>query len=384
MSKLHIKRISTQKELKDFVRFNHSLYKKCSNAVPELIEDTLKNFDRKNNAAFEFCDAEFFVAYRDGEIVGKVAGIINNRANEKWGTKNVRFGWIDFVDDKEVSKALLDAVIAWGKERGMDTILGPLGFTDLDQEGMLFEGYERPGSMYTIYNYPYYNEHMQALGFEEDAVWVERNINIPKKDGEHSANQQKFFRVAQLVQDRYGFKVHKFKSKKELRESGYVKKVFEIINAAYKDLYGYSNMTERQMDMYADMYLPVLDHRLVSIVDNKEGEPIAIGICMPNLRDALKKANSKLFPFGWWHMLKALYWKRSNILDLLLIGVLPEYQDSGCISLVFADVIPTAQELGFDIAECCPQLVTNSKALSVWRSLDTVETKKRHTWKKSI
>lgn len=384
MSNLHIKRISTQKELKEFVRFNHSLYQDCSNAVPELIEDTLKNFDRKNNAAFEFCDAEFFVAYRDGKMVGKVVGIINNRANEKWGTKNVRFGWIDFVDDKEVSKALLDAVTAWGKERGMDTILGPLGFTDLDQEGMLFEGYEKPGSMYTIYNYPYYNEHMQALGFEEDAVWVERNINIPKKDGEHSANQQKFFRVAQLVKDRYGFTIHKFKSKKELRESGYVKKVFEIINAAYKDLYGYSNMTERQMDMYADMYLPVLDHRLVSIVDNKEGEPIAIGICMPNLRDALKKANSKLFPFGWWHMLKALYWKRSNILDLLLIGVLPEYQDSGCISLVFADVIPTAQKLGFDIAECCPQLVTNSKALSVWRSLDTVETKKRHTWKKSI
>lgn len=384
MSKLHIKRISTQKELKDFVLFNHSLYKDCSNAVPELIEDTLKNFDKKNNAAFEFCDAEFFVAYRDGKIVGKVAGIINNRANEKWGTRNVRFGWIDFIDDKEVSKALLDTVIAWGKERGMDTIQGPLGFTDLDQEGMLFEGYEKPGSMYTIYNYPYYNEHMLAMGFEEDAVWVERNINIPQKDGENSANQQKFFRVAQLVKDRYGFSIHKFKSKKELRESGYVKKVFEIINASYKDLYGYSNMTERQMNMYADMYLPVLDHRLVSIVDNKEGEPIAIGICMPNLRDALKKAKSKMLPFGWWHMAKALYWKRSNILDLLLIGALPEYQDTGCISLIFADLIPTAQELGFVVAECCPQLVTNSKALSVWRSLDTVETKKRHTWKKSI
>ena len=259
MSGISIKRVSTKSELKDFVRFNYDLYKDCPYAVPDFLEDTLKTFDSKSNAAFEFCDTEFFIAYRQGKIVGKVVAIINNHANEKWNTKTVRFGWIDFVDDMEVSKALIKAVEDWGKERGMNEIAGPFGFTDLDPEGMLFEGYDKLGSMYTIYNYPYYNDHMQAMGFEEDAVWVDRTIEIPSADGEHSANQQKFFRVAKLVQDRYGFSVRKFKTKKELSKSGYVLKLFEIINTAYKNLHGYSNMTPRQMNDYAEQYLPLLD-----------------------------------------------------------------------------------------------------------------------------
>ncbi len=384
MPEISIKRVSTKSELKDFVRFNYVLYKDCPYAVPDFMEDTLNTFDKKANAAFEFCEAEFFMAFRNGEMVGKVAAIINKRANETWGTKIVRFGWIDFIDDREVSKALIETVENWGKERGMTDIAGPFGFTDLDPEGMLCEGYDKLGSMYTIYNYPYYNDHMQDMGFEEDAMWVDRTINIPSTEGEHSANQQKFFRVAKLVQDRYGFSVRKFKTKRELKKSGYVLKVFEIINTAYKNLHGYSNMTPRQMNDYAEQYLPLLDPDLISIVENKEGQPIAVGICMPNLSKAAQKAKSKLFPFGWWHMLMGLYFKRSKIIDLLLIGALPEYQDTGCISLIFADMIPTAQKSGFEIAECCPQLETNSKALSIWRSLDTEVTKKRHTWKKSI
>lgn len=384
MSELQIKRITTKRELKDFVRFNYEMYKDCPYAVPDFLEDTLETFNKDYNAAFEFCDADWFLAYRDGKIVGRVAAIINNRANQKWDTRNVRFGWIDFIDDLEVCKALISTVEQWGKERGMDTIVGPLGFTDLDQEGMLFEGYDQMGSMYTMYNYPYYNEHLKALGFEEDAVWVDRRINIPSMDGEHSANQQKFFRVAKLVEDRYGFKVHKFNNKKELKESGYILKVFDIINKAYQNLYGTSDMTQRQVEQYAEMYLPYLDTRLISIIDNKEGEPVAMGICMPSLTKAIQKAKSKMLPFGWFHMAKALYLKHSTTLDLLLIGTLPEYQDTGCISLIFADMIVAAQKMGFKIAECCPQLETNSKALSVWRSLDTEVTKKRHTWKKSI
>lgn len=384
MSTLRIKSITTPKELKDFVRFNYLLYKDNPYAVPDFLEDTLDTFNPKKNAAFEFCDAEFFLAYRGDKIVGKVVAIINKRANNKWGTKIVRFGWIDFIDDAEVSQALLNAVENWGKERGMTEIVGPLGFTDLDPEGMLFEGYEKLGSMYTIYNYPYYNTHMESLGFKEDAVWVDRTIQIPHPDGEHAANQDKFFRVAKLVQDRYGFKVRKFKNKAELRKSGYIVKVFEIINTAYKELYGYSEMTERQMKQYAEMYLPYLNTDLISIIENKEGVPVAMGICMPNLSRAIQKAKSKLFPFGWWHMAKALFMKQGDTLDLLLIGALPEYQDTGCISLIFADIITAAQKMGLFVAECCPQLETNSKALSVWRSLDTEVTKKRHTWKKSI
>ena len=384
MSGISIKRVSTKSELKDFVRFNYELYKDCPYAVPDFLEDTLNTFDAKSNAAFEFCDAEFFIAYRQGKIVGKVVAIINNRANEKWNTKTVRFGWIDFVDDREVSGMLLKAVEDWGKERDMTEIAGPFGFTDLDPEGMLFEGYNKLGSMYTIYNYPYYNDHMQALGFEEDAVWVDRTISIPSAEGEHSANQQKFFRVAKLVQDRYGFSVCKCKSRKELRDSGYILNLFEIINTAYQNLHGYSNMTPRQMNDYVKQYQSLLDPELISIVNNKEGQPIAVGVCMPNLSKAAKKAKSRLWPFGWWHMLMGLYFKRSKTIDLLLIGALPEYQDTGCISLLFADMIPTAQKRGFRIAECCPQLETNNKALSIWRSLDTEVTKRRHTWKKSI
>lgn len=384
MSGISIKRVSTKSELKDFVRFNYELYKDCPYAVPDFLEDTLNTFDAKSNAAFEFCDAEFFISYRQGKIVGKVVAIINNRANEKWNTKTVRFGWIDFVDDREVSGMLLKAVEDWGKERGMTEIAGPFGFTDLDPEGMLFEGYNKLGSMYTIYNYPYYNDHMQALGFEEDAVWVDRTISIPSAEGEHSANQQKFFRVAKLVQDRYGFSVCKCKSRKELRDSGYILNLFEIINTAYQNLHGYSNMTPRQMNDYVKQYQSLLDPELISIVNNKEGQPIAVGVCMPNLSKAAKKAKSRLWPFGWWHMLMGLYFKRSKTIDLLLIGALPEYQDTGCISLLFADMIPTAQKRGFRIAECCPQLETNNKALSIWRSLDTEVTKRRHTWKKSI
>lgn len=384
MSGLTIRRITTKSELKDFVRFNYLLYKDCPHAVPDFMEDTLEGFSPKKNAAFEFCDAEFFLAYRGDKMVGRVAAIINNRANKKWDTKIVRFGWIDFVDDMEVSRRLIEEVEKWGKLRGMTEIVGPMGFTDLDPEGMLFEGYDKMGSMYTIYNHHYYNTHMQALGFQEDAVWVDRTISIPSTEGVHAANQQKFFRVAKLVQDRYGFHVRKFSSKKELRESGYVLRLFKIINTAYQNLYGYSDMTQRQMEQYANTYLRYLNVNLISIVENKEGDPVAVGVCMPNLSEAIRKAKAKLFPLGWWHMVKALYFKRSHTLDLLLIGTLPEYQDSGCISLLFADLIPTAQKMGFNVAECCPQLETNNKAISVWRSLDTEVTKRRHTWKKPI
>lgn len=384
MAELQIKQITTHKELKEFVRFHNILYKDCPQAVPVFEEDELRIFNPRKNAAFEFCEAEYFLAVRSGEIVGRVAAIINARANEKWNTKQVRFGWIDFVDDMEVSRALISAVEKWGKDRGMNEVVGPMGFSDMDQEGMLFEGYDRPGSMYTIYNYPYYNEHMKALGFEPEAVWVERVIDIPQADGIHAANQQKYFRVAKLVQERYGFKVRKFKSKRELKKSGYILKVFEIINTAYTNLFGYSSMTQKQMQQYAAQYLPFINPNLIAIIENQEGTPIAVGICMPNLTQALQHTKGKLFPVGWWHLLKALFFKHSNILDLLLIGTLPEYQDTGCISLIFADIIVTAQRMGFTVAECLPQLETNNKALSVWRSLDSEIIKRRQAWKRSM
>lgn len=382
MSDITIRKISSQSDKRRFVRFNYELYKDCPYAVPDFLEDTLDTFDPGRNPAFEFCEAEWFLAYRDGEIVGRVVAIINKRANERWATKIVRFGWIDFVDDREVSRALLGAVEAWGRERGMTKIVGPLGFTDLDPEGMMFEGFEHLGTMPTIYNYAYYNDHMEALGFVPEAVWVDRTIDVPK--GDHVANSEKFFRVARIVEKRYGFRLHKFASKGELRSSGYIRKMFEIINTSYRNLYGYSEMSGKQMDKYAESYLPMMNIDLISVVDNREGEPIAVGVCMPNLAKAVQRAKAKMWPLGWWHLLRALYFRHSEAMDLLLIGVLPEYQDTGCVSLIFADIIDSARRMGFERAECCPQLETNTKALSIWQSLDSKVTKRRRTWRKDI
>lgn len=382
MSSVVIKNVSGKKEMRAFIRFNYEMYRDCPYAVPDFLEDTQDTFDPKKNAALEFCDAEWFVAYRDGRMVGRIVAILNNRANQRWNTRIVRFGWIDFIDDMEVSSALIQAVEQWGKERDMDTIVGPLGFTDMDKEGMLFEGYDHLGTMPTIYNYPYYNEHMQRMGFQEDAIWVDRTIQVPSLEN----NQQwiKFQRVAELVRKRYGFRLHKFTTKQELRESGYIQKIFDIINTSYRDLYGYSEMTQRQIDQYAETYLNYLDLRLLSVVENEQGEPIAVGVCMPDMSRAVQKAKAKLFPWGWFHLAKALYWKHSDAVDLLLIGALPKYHDTGCISLIFSELIPRIQSMGFKTAECCPQLETNSRALIVWKSFDSVICKRRHTWKKTI
>lgn len=382
MSKITIKKVESKKDMVKFIRFNWELYKDCKYAVPDFLEDTLDTFDKKKNAAFDFCDAEWFMAYRDGELVGKVVAIINKRANERWGTKNVRFGWIDFVDDEEVSRALIDAVSQWGKERGMDAIVGPLGFTDMDPEGMLFEGYEEYSTMPTIYNYPYYNTHMEKMGFEPEATWVERKIMVPK-DG-HELNSSKFARVAQLVAKRYDFKLRKFKSKKELYKGDYVKKIFDIINTSYKDLYGYSEMTERQVNQLAATYLQYLDLRLLGVVENKEGDPIAVGICMGDVGDAIRKAKAKFFPFGWFHMVKGLFFNRSKVINLLLQGALPEYQDTGCISLFYADMIETAKQMGYEYAECSPQLDTNVRGQAAWKNFENVIHKKRRAWKKTL
>ena len=335
MSEVVIRAVEGKKDMRRFVRFNYELYKDCPYAVPDLLEDTLGGFNPQKNPAFDFCEAKWFVAERDGKMVGRVVAILNKRANETWGCRIVRFGWIDFIDDLEVSSALIKAVEDWGRERGMDTIVGPLGFSDLDPEGMLFEGYDKMGTMPTIYNHAYYNDHMEALGFQEDAVWVDRTIYVPKNG--HEANQQKFFRVAKLVKERYGFSVRKFRNKKELHESGFIKRVFDIINTSYKDLYGFSEMSQRQIESYAEMYLPYMNLDLISVVVNKEGDPIAAGICMPDLSRAIQKAKAKLFPFGWWHLLKALRPEVATLIKkayFMLENLWETYMSSGKVNPV--------------------------------------------------
>lgn len=375
---VEIKKVTTKSELKRFIRFNYEFYKDNPYSVPDLYDDMLNTFSPKKNAAFEFCEADYFLALRDGKIVGRVAAIINRRANEKWNRKTVRFGWIDFIDDMEVSTALIDTVKQWGKERGMTEIEGPLGFTDMDAEGMLVEGFDQLSTMATIYNYPYYSQHMERLGLSKSADWVEMKIYVP------DAIPEKHRRISEIIAKRYNLHTRKLKSKKEVRQSGVAHDIFRLINDAYTPLFGYSRMTERQIDQYVKMYVPVLDLRMVSIVENEQNEIVAVGISMASLSRALQKAKGRLLPFGWYHLLKALMWKRPKVLDLLLVAVRPDYQGKGVNALLFTDLIPVYKELGFEYAESNPELEMNEKVQNQWQYFKTEQHKRRRCFKADI
>lgn len=372
-----IKKVSSKKELKTFIRFNYELYKGNPYSVPDLYDDMLNTFSSKKNAAFEFCEAEYFLAYKDNKVVGRVAAIINNRANQTWGKKEVRFGWIDFIDDEEVSSALLKAVEDWGKQKGMDTITGPLGFTDMDAEGMLIEGFDQLGTMATIYNYPYYPQHMEKLGFEKDADWVEFKLMVPDQLPE------KFVRISEIILQKYKLKIKKL-TRKEIKEKHYGQKIFDLINEAYAPLYGFSKMTQGQIDQYVKTYLPLLDLRMVSIVETEDGELVAAGISMASLSEALQKAKGRILPFGWFYLLKALFIKRPKVLDLLLVGVKPEYQSKGVNALLFYDLVPTFKKMGFVYGESNPELEENKKVQAQWSAFESVQHKRRRAFKKAI
>lgn len=375
---VEIKRVTTRSDLKRFIRFNYEFYKDNKYSVPDLYDDMLHTFSPKRNAAFEFCEADYFLAYREGKIVGRVAAIINHRANEQWDKKTVRFGWIDFIDDQEVSRALIETVKQWGRERGMDTIEGPLGFTDMDAEGMLIEGFDQLSTMATIYNYPYYPVHMERLGLEKSADWVEMKIFVPDEIPE------KHKRISDIIARKYNLHIRKLTSKKEVRESGIGHQIFRLINDAYAPLFNFSRMTERQIDQYVNMYVPVLDLRMVSIVENEQNEIVAVGISMASLSEALQKAKGRLFPFGWYYLLKALLWKRPKMLDLLLVGVRPDYQNKGVNALLFTDLIPVYQQLGFEYAESNPELELNEKVQNQWQYFKTEQHKRRRCYKATI
>ncbi|QFQ12909.1 N-acetyltransferase [Pseudoprevotella muciniphila] len=375
---VEIRKVTTKKELKRFIRFNYELYKGNPYSVPDLYEDIRDTFSKEKNAALEFCEAEYFLAYREGKIVGRVAAIINKRANEAWNQKIVRFGWIDFIDDLEVSTALIDTVKQWGRERGMTEIQGPLGFTDMDAEGMLVEGFDQISTMATIYNYDYYPRHIEQMGMEKAADWVEMKLYVP------DAIPEKHQRIAKIVCEKYGLHIVKLNSKKKIRESGIAHEIFRLINEAFKPLFGYSEMTEKQIDQYVKTYLPILDLRMVTLVQNDKDELVAVGISMASLSVALQKAKGKLFPFGWWHLAKALFWKRPDNLDLLLVAVRPDYQKKGANALLFTDLIPVYQKMGFRYAESNPELESNANVQNQWQYFDSEVHKRRRCFKQEL
>lgn len=378
MANIIIKKVETRGEMKKFIRFNYELYKDNAYSVPDLYEDMLNTFSDKN-AAMEFCKAVYFLAYKDDKIVGRIAGIINDKANKTWDRTVVRFGWIDFVDDEEVSRKLLEAVEDWGRENGMTEIQGPLGFTDMDAEGMLIEGFEELSTMATIYNYDYYPKHMEKLGYEKDADWIEMLLTVPRETG----LPERLKRIAELVMTKYDLKIKKYTSGKKIA-ADYGQEIFELINEAFKPLFGYSELSQKQIDQYVKMYLPVLDLKLVSLITEANGRLVGVGISMPSLSRALQKAKGKLFPLGWWHLLKTLKFKKPKVLDLMLVAVKPEYQGKGINSLLFYDLLPIYISEGYEYVETNVELETNAKVQQQWIYFERRQHKRRRCFKKAL
>ena len=372
-----IKTVTTRRDLKIFVRFANKLYKGNKYYVPSMPMDDMNTLNPKSNAAFEFSEAELYLAYQEGKVVGRVAAIINHKANAAWKVEQVRFGWFDFIDDIEVSSTLLESVISFGKSRGMKQIVGPLGFTDFDPEGMLVEGFDRLSTMALIYNHPYYPEHMKKLGYYKETGWLEYRITLPE------VFPERYSRIAENVKERYNLKVRKL-TKSQIRKENYGQKLFELINQTYCVLYGYSLLSPKQIDQYVDLYLTLVDMRMLVFVENQDGELVGAGITIPSLSEALQKCNGELFPFGWWHLLKAMFWKKPDTLDLLLIGVRPDYQNCGVNSLIAVDLFKNYRELGFKYAETNANLETNAKIQAMWNPFEKEQHKKRWVFGKEI
>lgn len=372
-----IKTVSTRKDLKTFVRFANNLYKGNKYYVPSMPFDDLNTLDKSKNGAFDFCEAEYYLAYKNGILVGRVAAIINHKANESWKVNQVRFGWIDFIDDIEVSSALLDAVISFGKARGMTQIVGPLGFTDFDPEGMLVEGFDRLSTMALIYNHPYYPEHLKKLGYYKETGWLEYRITIPDHVPERHQH------LCDMIVERYKLKVRKL-TRRQIRKEDYGRKLFKLINETYCVLYGYSLLSDKQIDQYVDLYLSLVDARMLTFIEDADGELIAAGITIPSLSEALQKCRGEIFPFGWWHLLKAMFLKKPDTLDMLLIGVRPDYQNKGVPTLLFSDLIRTYNKMGFKFAETNANLETNHSVQALWEPFEKEQHKKRWVFGKEI
>jgi GNAT superfamily N-acetyltransferase len=370
-----VREVTSKKELKQFIWFGINLYKDCEFAAPPLLMDDLLNLSKGKNPALDFCDASYFVALKDDKIVGRIAAIINPAANETWKEQHARFGWVDFIDDAEVSKALFDSAIQWAKAKGMTAIHGPLGFTDFDHEGLLIEGYDKLGTLATIYNYPYYIKHVENYGFVKDIDYKEYLITVPE------VFPEKYFRIADIVKQKYNLKSVKFKSRKEIVDN-YALKIFDLLNLCYSHLYGFSKLNERQITFYIKLYFSFFRLDTISVVVDEKDDVVALGIAMPSFTKALQKAKGRLFPFGWYYMFRAL--NNNDIVDLYLMAVHPDYQSKGVNSVMFADIMPNSAKNGYKFAESNPELETNTKMSSQWGSFEHVNHKKRRVYIKNI
>jgi len=365
-----IQEVTTLKDLRAFIRFPNKLYKGSAYFVPSLFEDDYTTLRWDKNPAFEHCKAKYWLAIRDNKIVGRVAGIINQLHIDKWKQPYARFGWIDFIDDREVSDALLDTVEAWAKENNLTAVHGPLGFTDLDHEGMLVEGFNELGTLATIYNHPYYKEHLEARGYVKDTDWVEYEINAPTEVNETIA------KVAQAALRRNNLHFYEMKSKKDILP--YANQLFELINEAYKDLYGVVQLTQKQIDAYVKQYFSIIAPEFIPIVLDENDKMVAFGVTMPSFSKALQRCNGELFPFGFIYMLNAM--KNNDRADAYLIAIKQEYQGRGVNAILMDRMIRVFMKIGVKKIESNPELETNHLVQTQWKYFETRQHKRRRVY----
>ena len=376
MNTVCVKKVETEKEMDDFVHFTRGHYAHCKQYVPDLERDVRDTFNPQKNAGLEFSDVQPFMAYRNGKAVGRITGIINHHANQKWNRRYVRFSQIEFIDDQEVSRALLDAVAQWGREHGMDRIQGPMGITDFDKEGMLVEDFDLTGSVTAIYNYDYYPRHLEALGFEKEADWLQVRVEVPQEI------PPKYQRVAQYCREQVGLRVVKVTNKDILGDYG--KKIFHLLNAAYSPLFGYTELSEGQIDDFVKQYIALVDKQLIPLVENEKGELVGVAITMTSMVEAFQRSEGRLWPFGWLHLLGGLKWNKADHAEMLLIAVRPDYQGLGVNALFFEDLIPLYNKYGIRWAETGPQLEDNVRELNQWKPLNPKTVKRRRCYTKKI
>lgn len=372
-----IREVKSKRELYRFVKFGIDLYKDNPYYCPPILFDEMNTFSPKGNPALAVCDHVIYVAYRDNKIVGRIVGLVNHRANKAWGVKKCRFGWFDFVDDYEVFEALLDAVAEWGRAKGMECLNGPVGFTDFDHQGLLIEGFDYNSPMASLYTHSYYVSHYERYGLRKEADWIEYQITPPTQAPERMR------RVAQLVEKRYGLHTVKVKSVRELRNR-YGYSYFDVLDEAYQKLYNYQPMTPDQKRYYCKMYFPLLNFDFVTMVANEADEIVAVGLGMPSLSDALRTCRGRLFPMGWYHIIKALRSKRITDFDLLLIAVRPDYQDKGVTALIFNEMTPYFKKYGIERVETTSILETNHKSLANFAEFEHIQHKRRRAFIKEL
>ncbi|HUW39545.1 MAG TPA: GCN5 family acetyltransferase [Rectinemataceae bacterium] len=372
---LSVKRVESKGDLKAFIRFPLRLYAGDPYYVPALEFDDTATLAKDRNPAFEYCEAEYWLAYRDGVPVGRIAGIYNKRYVEKWGNKYARFGWIDFVEDFEVAETLVRTVEDWARSKGLDGVHGPLGFTDLDREGMLVEGFDQVATLATIYNRPYYPRYLERLGYAKDVDWVEFKVKVP------DSIPEKVLRVQNLIAKRSGVHLHQWKTKKELREK-FAEDLFALVEEGYSHLYGTTPLTERQVRNYIKTYLGFVDPRFSKVLVDEHEKLIGFGISMPSLSRALQVSRGRLLPFGWLHLLLAL--RHPKVIDMYLIAVKPEYQARGVIAFVMTSLTQSAIEAGVEYAETNPELETNIEVQGVWKGYEHTQHKRRRVYLKRL